>query len=166
MHYGELKCLLASVLIHAVTLYALAPSIKFTPPPPPAKQDNIMRVQILPPESLVKKTGVPKPGKSASAIDEKICAGKDSAYVGVGIIIQPGTDRITSAPVQYPAYRAGLREGDLLINPFSTNISADGYLDLTVERNNVSTKYHIKAEKICYQRVEHEEVAMGRTTPS
>ena len=84
-------------------------------------------------------------------VDAEICNGKSDTYVGAGIIIQPGSDLVTSAPPQYPAYKAGIRVGDKLIDPFGSDVMPDGYIDFTVLRNNELIKFHIKAEKICYK---------------
>jgi hypothetical protein len=42
-------------------------------------------------------------------------------------MIQPGSDTVISAPEQYPAYIAGMRVGDFIIDPFFSNIE-DGYI--------------------------------------
>lgn len=147
---------IGSLAIHAIFLIALSINLAPPPPPPPPKpppptQEKTMKVTLVP-LMPAKAAGVPKPGDAGYVRDEKICAGKDNTYLGVGIIIQPGSDRIISAPVQYPAYRAGLREGDLLIDPFVSEITADGYLDFIASRNNIPIKFHIKTENICFKK--------------
>ncbi len=153
---GTILAIIGSLLIHITLLVALtikAPKPPPPPPPPPKQEIKEHRMKVtLMPLIPAKAAGVPKPGDAGYVRDEKICAGKDNKYLGVGIIIQPGSDRIISAPPQYPAYRAGLREGDLLIDPFVSEITADGYLDFIASRNNIPIKFHIKTENICFKK--------------
>ncbi len=101
-------------------------------------------------KSPVNKLPITK--ESLNKRDEEMCKGKGNTYLGVGIVIQPGTDLITKAPPQYPAYKAGLREGDLLVNPFASSVTPDGYMEFTVNHNGTLTVFRIKAENICFKK--------------
>ena len=81
--------------------------------------------------------------------DDAICDGKDKNYMGVGMIIQPGSNRVTNAPEQYPAYKAGIRQGDIIIDPYGPT-EVDGHIIFEVKRGSSNIRIQIKVEKICY----------------
>ncbi len=81
--------------------------------------------------------------------NEAICEGKDKNYVGIGMIAQPGSNRVIVVPEQYPAYKAGIRRGDVILDLYGPEI-VNGYLTFTVNRGNDITRIKIHVEKICY----------------
>ena len=85
-----------------------------------------------------------------SKTDEIICDGKDKTYKGIGIIHSISSPyAVLHAPVYYPGYIAGIREGDLVLNPDVQTVN--GYVDIEVLRShNGPLKFHIKAETICF----------------
>ncbi len=124
-----------------------------TPTPATEKQ---VAVKLLAPEApprtrpaSLKSDEYYKPS-SRPYDDEKICEGKDKNYVGIGMMIQPGTRRVINVPVMYPAYRAGIRPNDVIVDPYGPVIKDDGYIEFEVERDKVISRMRIKAEKICY----------------
>jgi hypothetical protein len=152
----KIFAVIGSLLIHAAFLLILASSW-VTPPPPKSPPVPQLHANLLVPKKStaqqIDKTPVDKHGRKVYKRDEVICSNKDGTYVGVGIIIQPGADRIISAPEQYPGYIAGLRVGDYLVDPFSTHI-VDGYLDFDVRRGIEVMQFHIKVENICYKTLD------------
>lgn len=84
-----------------------------------------------------------------SYTNEQICSGKDKNYIGVGMIIQPGTNRVTNVPEQYPAYKAGIRNGDIIVDPYGPTIM-NGYVSFDIRRGDQILNIKIHAEKICY----------------
>jgi len=144
-----------SILIHAAVLSLLV-FTKLPPPPPKNNQEsklNNLRIEILSKNSYTASNvsaDIDKYGKKVFKRDEVICANKDNTYLGVGLMIQPGTDRIVSAPKQYPAYIAGMRVGDFIVDPFSTKV-VDGYIDFDVRRGIQILQFHVKAKNICYK---------------
>lgn len=148
---------IGSLLIHAAFLLILSFSWLSAPQPkkPPIENVHVELIETKQPATHppVDQTPVDKHGKKIYRRDEVICSGKDNTYVGVGIMIQPGSDTVTSAPEQYPAYMAGMRVGDFILDPFSTQI-VDGYIDFDVRRNTDILKFHIKVDNICYKTVD------------
>jgi hypothetical protein len=148
--------IIGSLLIHAAFLLILA--LSWVSPPKEKKESpssnvRIEIVEVKQPPPKANTTPVDKHGKKVYKRDEVICSNKDNTYVGVGLMIQPGSDTIIAAPEQYPAYLAGMRVGDFIIDPFFTQI-VDGYLDFDVRRGTEIIKFHIKVENICYKTLD------------
>jgi hypothetical protein len=145
--------IIGSLLIHAAFLFVLVSAAGLKPPPPPPPKNDI-RIELVETKPAIPpppdKTRLDKHGKKVYERDEVICSNKDNTYVGVGLMIQPGSDTVVSAPKQYPAYLAGIRVGDFIIDPFFTNI-VDGYLDFRVIRGYDVIQFHIRVENICYK---------------
>ena len=147
---------IGSLLIHAAFLLILAMS--WVTPPTHKKENNTARIKVelietKPAAKADDNTPLDKHGKKVYKRDEVICSNKDNTYVGVGLIIQPGSDTVVSAPEQYPAYIAGMRVGDFIIDPFFVNI-INGYLDFDVRRGIEILQFHIKVENICYKTLD------------
>lgn len=146
-----------SLFIHAAFLLILSLSWLHAPLPPKKGTTETIRVELIetkqPSTHPPANTTVDKHGKKVYKRDEVICSGKDNTYIGVGIMIQPGSDTVTSAPEQYPAYIAGMRVGDFIIDPFFSNI-VDGYIDFDVRRGTDILKFHIKVDNICYKTLD------------
>lgn len=143
--------LIGSLLIHAAFLFVLFSNAGIKPPPKQEKKQDTMKVELITVAPVVVEKNIPKPGDKGYKRDEIMCAGKDNTYTGVGIMIQPGSDTIIKAPEQYPAYRAGMRVGDFIIDPFGVDI-VDGYMDFRIMRHTEVIQFHIKVENICYKK--------------
>ena len=88
--------------------------------------------------------------KVASDLGELICAGKDANYEGVGMIIQPGSNRVISAPEAYPAYKAGIRLGDRIADPYGPSPKA-GIITFDVETDHGNRLVRVRQAKICFK---------------
>ena len=148
--FNTVIALIGSLLIHAAFLFVLFSGTGIKPPPKQEKKQDRLNVELITVMPEVANVG-PKPGDAGYKRDEVMCAGKDNTYVGVGIKIQPGSDTIVAAPEQYPAYRAGMRVGDFIIDPFGVDI-VDGYMDFKIMRHTEVFQFHIKVENICYKK--------------
>ena len=95
--------------------------------------------------------GKSKNSKPKYVYDKKICELADNTYIGVGIIFAPFNDTISYAPEQYPAYKAGIRVGDTILNP--TEEMINGYIKFEIMRGIARFTFNVKAEKICYQEI-------------
>jgi hypothetical protein len=147
---------IGSLLIHAAFLLILAMSWISPPAPKHENTKSWIKVELIETKPAPKSkdnTPLDKYGKKVYKRDEVICSNKDNTYVGVGLIIQPGADTVLSAPEQYPAYIAGMRVGDFILDPFFTQI-VNGYLDFDVRRGTEIIKFHIKVENICYKTLD------------
>ncbi len=72
---------------------------------------------------------------------------KGRAYVGIGV--QSDVDqRVTAAPRSYPAFKAGLRRGDILEDP-DVEPDRDGYEIVAFTRRGKLHRLHIKTQWIC-----------------
>lgn len=84
----------------------------------------------------------------SSESDKLICANADKEYLGIGILHGlRGIDMIIHAPMYYPAYRAGIREGDKII---SLERLGD-FIYITILRNEENLSFKVKMEKICFR---------------
>jgi hypothetical protein len=81
--------------------------------------------------------------------DDLFCADKSQVFLGVGVLYSRDDGMVTYAPEYYPAFRAGIRTGDLILNP-DDQVDASGYITLKISRQGRSLIFRIKAEKICY----------------
>jgi hypothetical protein len=145
--------IVGTLLIHlSVLLYLLWPSVHPQPPPPPPPPDEPKPVQVeLLPRSVIhedSKLG-PDPG-IAGAPDPKICANKDPSYEGIGIIHSYGTDLVLSAPAEYPAYKAGIRVGDMLVEIY--RIEGTKFMFVHVNRHGNHLKFKVPIEQICFRK--------------
>lgn len=146
--------LLLSILFH-VLIFSLIFLPKHKLHPITSKAENetrIMQVEFLSlkPETALKTTDLTADiGKTKYETDEIVCKGKDKKYVGIGMIYNPGTNIIYRLPQDYPAYKAGLRLGDLIVDPYLPIVN--NYLDIVVRRGNEFLSFHIKVENICFQ---------------
>ena len=141
--------IVGTLIVHlALPVYLLWPRDAVPPPPPPAKKGAV-EVKLIP-MSAVEETKIkgPEPGIDG-APDPRICSAQDKEYEGIGIIHQMGTWLITSAPAAYPAYRAGARVGDMIVELYQEE-GGSPYMRLHVNRHGVHFKFRIKKEKICF----------------
>jgi hypothetical protein len=82
--------------------------------------------------------------------DPRICNDKDASYIGIGIIYSIFTAVVLSAPSDYPAYKAGIRVDDILLDPH-TPADKDGYVIYRILRGKDQLLFRVKQERICYE---------------
>jgi len=147
--------LIFSILLHLILLFLfLYQPEKYPPKAPPGVElptpPKPFSVRLVPPDtSITPDVVIQKEGKNRYPTDEIICNGKDKRFTGIGIIYNPGSHVIIHAPPFYPGYKAGLREGDMILNVDAPVI--DGYIDIeAVRAHNGTLRFHIKADNICY----------------
>ncbi len=110
----ELRAVAAvlTVLLHLLVLLALlrvTTSVIEPPRPPAARETNADRLRDA--GERIVSVDI-RPGLSTSGL---VCAG--STYVGVGVTIDPRTQRIILVGDDTPASRAGLQHDDIVLNP-------------------------------------------------
>jgi hypothetical protein len=145
--------IVGTLLIHlSVLLYLLWPSVHSPPPPPRStpEEPKPVQVRLIPKRSLSKEL---KPGQEPGingAPDPRICENKDLSYEGIGIIHSYGTELVTSAPAEYPAYRAGVRVGDMIIDLH--RIEGTRFMFFRLNRHGVYFTFKVPIENICFNK--------------
>jgi hypothetical protein len=121
------------------------------PPPPPGSEQKEISVALLPPieHSSIVTPPVDSSSELVAQVDPNICKDQGKTYLGVGFRYSPFTNLVTHIPEYYPAYRAGMRIGDMVLDPDTPIV--DGYLDIEVVRGYQQMHFRIKAEQICYK---------------
>ena len=139
-----------TVLLHLLVVVALLwqPTKVQEPPtaPPPPKREKFLEVRLLPPDTV---DGVQNDGNTPAGGEvTQRCANGDNTYLGVGIVHNLGSGYISSVPRIYPAYKAGIREGDILVEMY--RIPSTDKMHLVVERDGLNISRTIKMEQICF----------------
>jgi hypothetical protein len=135
-----------TVLLHLLILSALVriPASADKPPPAPAEQDATARELRGAGERIVDVDI--RPGLSTSGF---VCEG--SSYVGVGVTVEPGTERIILVGDNTPASRAGLQHDDVVLNPdvWQDRHREGALLRVVILREGVRLLVAVRVGKIC-----------------
>lgn len=83
-------------------------------------------------------------------VDSRVCSNRDKNYLGIGMLYNVGSNLVTYVPTFYPAYLAGVRVGDFLLNPEEP--IQDGYINLRFIRGYIEHRLRIKTEMICFNQ--------------
>lgn len=156
---GRITGIIGTILVHVLVILLVMwhPKKNPPPPPPPVIQQQIT-VDLIP----YVKPAVPKTEETVKLPDQDlkkmiqlpsdpvICKDRDNTYIGIGIRYDVSMGVITHAPEYYPGYKAGLRVGDMILNPGEDAVN--GRVKLHIVRSHLTTSYTIKTEKICFQR--------------
>jgi hypothetical protein len=141
---------IGSILLHgSIVLYLLWPRAQQVPPPKPLPQasEETTTVKLM---SVADSDKAIALGNQAGGIDPEICADRDQRYIGIGITFGFGTNLVLTAPPQYPAYRAGIRVGDMLEDPWAiTNTPA--WITVKVTRHDKKLSFRVKPSDICFR---------------
>lgn len=142
----------ATLLLHlALAVAALwvpeRPKGASGPPLPVAAEPRSLQVRLLPPDAATEEKQEGDSHMSAGIREEK-CSSKGDTYLGVGIVHNIGSGIISSAPPSYPAYKAGIREGDALIEMY--RLPSTNRMRLVVQRGGQTISRTIKMEQICF----------------
>lgn len=135
-----------TVLLHLLILSALvrvtASVVK--PPQVPAEQETIADKLHGAGEQII-NVDISR-GLSTRGL---VCAG--SSYIGVGVIAEPGSERIILVGENTPASRAGLLHDDIVLNPgVWRDAHEDGaLLHVVILREGVKMAVSVLVGKIC-----------------
>lgn len=80
---------------------------------------------------------------------ERICSPNSKSYIGAGFLYSSSTYLVIYIPETYPAYLAGLRLGDMIMNPFVDPVN--GYFEFDILRHYQHMHFSVKADKICFK---------------
>jgi hypothetical protein len=137
-----------TVLLHLAILFALlrVTTSVVKPLPPPAGQETSADKLYDAGEQIVSVDI--RPGLATSGF---ACGG--SRYVGVGITVDPGTERIILVGDNTPASRAGLQHDDIVLNP---EVWRDAHregvvLHVTILREGVKMTVRVRVGEICIE---------------
>lgn len=147
---------IGSAAVHAAVLALLLKSPAEppkTPPSPPMsaasarESSEAISVRLIPPAAPKSSSDETKLGAGSV---KKTCTDVMKSYRGIGVTLTAPPWLVMEAPPQYPAYRAGIRPGDELIELYPA-VDDNGYARYTVIRKNIPKVYRIKLEKICFE---------------
>ena len=137
-----------TVLLHLLVLSALlrVTTRVVKPPEPPAGQETSAAKLYDAGEQIVSVDI--RPGLAKSGF---VCGG--SSYVGVGVTVDPGTERIILVGDNTPASRAGLQHDDIVLNP---EVWRDAHregvvLHVTILREGVKMAVRVRVGEICIE---------------
>lgn len=140
--------IIGSVTIHLILVLAFILTPQPAPPPEqqlPNSGENPANVTLLMAEEGM-SNGFET--KQIYTFDGDPCPADAKTYLGVGITYDRVTGLIEQAPSVHPAYKAGIRVGDLLVNdPYPDE---KGMMYLNIIQNNHQHTLAIKATQICY----------------
>lgn len=105
-----------------------------------------------------KEDQVPSSGQGDVSISEaKKKEDCKSWYGGIGITQDYITGQITEAPEYYPAYKTGLRVGDVIIsNSIEIRGEVGTQVKIIVSRNGNLLDFDVIRDKICYKSINEE----------
>ena len=109
-------------------------------------------IHFLPRPTITEGSGTGESEKSENRypVDTRVCSNRDKNYLGIGMLYNVGSNLVTYVPTFYPAYMAGIRIGDFLLNPEEP--IRDGHIDLRFIRGYTEHRLRIKAELICFNQ--------------
>lgn len=143
----------ASVVLHAMVLLILFhvqhKAIKTQPKPDHSASESTIIVETF--HGITQDITDGSNGESSGVINAQECGVGFKTYSGIGIVYDTPSFIITDVPKLYPAYKAGIRVGDIFDNP-TTIVDSDGYMSVSITRYNdhlEHLKFKIKAEDIC-----------------
>lgn len=145
--------ILASIAIH-IAIVGLPISENKKNNPLPDKEVNYpVPVRLIPKSDkpvTLDNIKEDKDGRLPKMVAPSLCNdAPENLYTGIGIVYNQFTQIILDAPPVYPAYKAGVRIGDILLNPRSTPDKL-GSVEVTVSRGDENYIFHIQQSKICY----------------
>ena len=138
--------LAVSLILHILIIFFIFYKSEVNSPPKETENLHPIEVTLLSKSEDKPITSEGEGLEISSQSDDKICSGQEKEYIGIGIIHSLSIKIIIYAPTFYPGYKAGLREGDIIV---SFDKIGD-YVYTEVMRDKKHYKYKIKMEKICY----------------
>lgn len=142
---------IGSLIVHALVVLILFWQAPTTEDPPLVDVPNPTAVLKDKPSDSVEVTIIGETGPPKADPSDEACTTSDETYMGIGIIFWPATGIVLKAPPQYPAYKAGIREGDVL-SDVHAKADKDGYVTHELNRLGHILTFSAKQELICFHR--------------
>jgi len=128
----KFKFVILSLSIHIISFYVFNISM--------IKTNELSRQPDIPISSKITPvTLIP-----SSTLTNHSCL---KSYNGIGLTFDPSTNTIIDVPDQLPAFIAGIRIGDVIIQPW---IYSSNSIQIKVQRYDKIFKFTIPQSKICY----------------
>lgn len=87
-----------------------------------------------------------RPKAKSLSVCGQVTGEQKKDYRGIGIIDNPISGLVIQAPPQYPAYKAGIREGDRII----AFVHRGDYVHVVIERDGrIELSFKVRKERIC-----------------
>lgn len=131
--------LLALVLIHSREPESLKGGLS----PEDPEASALVSILSRPVPALVP----PQDGRGAMAMQ---CPSGTKVIFETGFIYDSESGEVVEAPEYMPAYKAGIRLGDVFLNR-GVKPDTEGYMTLQFFRDGGLTVFHVKAVLICYR---------------
>lgn len=146
--------MMGAATVHLAILVSFLPSC--TPKHPQSGTESSMPKEVIVSISKMEKDPADefldlKPGFGRISRDRHPCPPKYKTFEGIGIIYSPFTYAVLSAPPDLPAYQAGVRVGDVMVDPYPglhTGIH-DGFGDFDFFRHAERFSIHTRTVIIC-----------------
>lgn len=142
--------IIGSITVHLIVIVAFfltpTPPLPQKAEPPFPTDDTPTNVTLLMDEAEMSNgMGI---SNQPLTFDGNPCPPGAKTYLGVGISYNQVTGQIEQAPSAHPAYKAGIRVGDLLVNnPYPDE---NNMMHLNIIQGNHQQTLSIKATQICY----------------
>lgn len=142
-----------SIMLHLLVFFSIFHA-HATPREPTTYQhtgEDGIAIQLITKQDVPDESTTTTNGVGTLTTEEKVfCSDKDKRYKGIGITYYVKQRVVLSAPQSYPAYKAGVRVGDGVIDPGYVP-NKDGTVDVIVTRDEKELHFVIMPGEICYK---------------
>ena len=117
------------------------------------KIEDISKPEVTEVILIERKTPMPSMEQLQKQEHERKLAQCKDSFGGIGVTHDPMTGTITTAHKFYPAWEAGIRDGDRLVNPERLRGKIGTSVTVTLIRNGETLTFNLIRGKICVQDV-------------
>jgi hypothetical protein len=145
-------CFSAALLAHALlAMLVVRSELQKAPPPRHGGAAEVMVGRLITPAAQAPIAPIVRVVSKGTNPSAKCPKGLKS-YSGIGVIYSWFEWQVLEVPRQFPAYQAGIRVGDLLLNVTPETKMTIGKPTLVrTSRNGVEIDYTITPLKVCYR---------------
>ena len=152
--YSKILIAFSTIILHSLLFVFAIEMVQDRTHKKEENQEHTIRdIKLIPAETLSSEDRLILLRKEQKNRREEIktyqtTCDNNKKYIGIGLLYNFGSQLIYEVPKTYPAYKAGIRVGDYLVNPFEE--IKNGYITINIIRGYEKLHFYIKAEKICY----------------